>query len=111
MASVLCFGGGCHCYGQFLLELPVVFRLQKTNRLDPTKKLSDCKFHLYADDTVLYCAGDIVQLGEKLQLSFNALQAALISLKLVLNEHKTKFMLFFRDTDDNNIHISTRSNI
>lgn len=61
-----------------------------------------------ADDTIVYCVADSVQLAN-LQLSFNALQDALINRKLVLNANKTKFMLFTRskNIDYNSLHIST----
>ena len=58
---------------------------------DIVSTMDDCHAHSYADDTVLYCIADSIQLAmEKLQLSFNALQKALINLKLVFNAGKTK---------------------
>ena len=60
---------------------------------------TDCDFHLYADDTVLYCIADSAELAvTKLQLAFNSLQNALVELRLVLNAGKTKFILFSRST-------------
>ena len=53
--------------------------------------VSGFQINLYADDTILYCVADSAKSAvEKLQLSFNALQNALVSLKLVLNQTKTK---------------------
>ena len=59
--------------------------------------LIDCFAHLYADDTVIYCIADSIELAiERLQLAFNILQTVLAQLKLVLNANKTKFMVFTR---------------
>lgn len=88
---------------------PVLFTIYIN---DIILSLSGCQVHLYADDTIIYCIADSVQLAiENLQLSFNALQDALIGLKLVLNASKTKFMVFSRARDIayNNLHISTRN--
>lgn len=53
---------------------------------DMLSALNDCHAHLYADDTILYCIADTVQLAsKKLQLSFHILHEALTDLKLVLN--------------------------
>ena len=62
--------------------------------------LSDsCKFHLYADDTVLYCTSATPQLAIKyLQSSFDSLQLQLHRHRLVLNTDKTKWMLFTKST-------------
>ncbi len=65
---------------------------------------------MYADDMILFCWADSIQLDvDNLQLSFNALQEALIELKLVLNADKTKYMLFTKAKAINyaNIQIST----
>lgn len=86
---------------------PVLFTIYINDILS---SLNDCHAHLYADDTILYCIADSVQLAtEKLQLCFNVLQEALISLKLALNVKKTKFMLFSqsRNLDCNNTLLST----
>ena len=73
---------------------PVLFTIYINNMVT---KLKDCHSHLYADDTVIYCIANSVQLAmEKLQHAFNTLQDALIALKLVLNSSKTKFMIFSR---------------
>ena len=65
---------------------PVLFTIYINDILS---SLNDCHAHLYADDTILYCITDSVQLAtEKLQISFNVLQEALINLKLVLNEKR-----------------------
>ncbi|KAF7643591.1 hypothetical protein LDENG_00236790, partial [Lucifuga dentata] len=88
---------------------PILFSIYINNI---TSCLTECKFHLYADDTILYCFADSVQLAaEKLQHSFNIIQDALFNHKLVLNVNKTKFMIFSRakDTEYKNIHISTVS--
>jgi len=53
------------------------------------------KLHLYADDTVVYTqASTILAAVQELQTAFQALQSTLLSLKLVLNTQKTKFMVF-----------------
>ena len=71
---------------------PVLFTIYIN---DIASALENCNAHLYADDTVLSCSADTVQLAvENLQLSFTALQNALVDLKLGLNASKTKFMLF-----------------
>ncbi len=55
----------------------------------------DAKIHLYADDTVIYThAPCIVGAVQELQAAFQSLQTSLLSLKLVLNSQKTKFMVF-----------------
>lgn len=59
--------------------------------------LTNCRAHLYADDTVLHCVADSVHLAvEDLQRSFNILQGTLKDLRLVLNADEIKFMLFSR---------------
>ena len=69
---------------------PVLFTLYIN---DIASVLNDCQAHFYADDTVLYCVADSVQLAtERLQTAFNALQEAFFNLKLILNASKTKFM-------------------
>lgn len=68
--------------------------------------------HLQSDDTGLCCWTDSIQSDSKsLKLSFNALQCALIDLKLVLNVSKTKCVLHSRAQDINyNILKITTSN-
>ena len=86
---------------------PVLFTIYINNMVT---KLKDCHSHLYADDTVIYCIANSVQLAmEKLQHAFNTLQDALIALKLVLNSSKTKFMIFSRAQNINYdfLHINT----
>ena len=86
---------------------PVLFTIYIN---DIVSSLNGCQAHLYADDTVVYCIADSVQLAtENLQLSFIALQEALTKLRLVLNASKTKCMLFSRarKTELNKLHIST----
>ena len=69
---------------------PVLFTLYIN---DIASVLNDCQAHFYADDTVLNCVADSVQLAtERLQTAFNALQEAFFNLKLILNASKTKFM-------------------
>ncbi len=61
--------------------------------------LINCHLHLYVDDAILYCIADSAERGlDNMQHSLNILQAAFV-LKLVLNAHKTKFMLFSRSKD------------
>ena len=73
---------------------PILFTLYIN---DIASSLNNCQVHFYADDTVLYCVSkSVTQAMDNLQQSFNALQLALIKLKLVLNADKTKFMLFTR---------------
>ena len=58
-----------------------------------------CKFHLYADDTVLYCNTTSVQSAIKcLQFSLDLHQRELHKQTLVLNSDKTKWMLFTKST-------------
>lgn len=53
------------------------------------------KLHLYADDTVVYTQASTISVAvQELQTAFQALQYTLLSLKLVLNTQKTKFMVF-----------------
>ena len=53
------------------------------------------KIHVYADDTVIYThAPSIVGAVQELQAAFQSLQTSLLSLKLVLNTQKMKFMVF-----------------
>ena len=62
---------------------PVLFTIYIN---DIVSSLNGCQVQLYADDTVVYCIADSVQLANKnLQLSFTTLKRALIKLKLVLN--------------------------
>jgi len=86
---------------------PVLFTIYIN---DIASALENCNAHLYADDTVLSCSADTVQLAvENLQLSFTALQNALVDFKVVLNASKTKFMLFSRarGIDFSSLHQST----
>ena len=54
-----------------------------------------CKFHMYADDTILYsCAPSLDVAVSNLASDFVLLQLELTSSKLLLNGHKTKAMLF-----------------
>lgn len=63
--------------------------------------LVNCNAPLYADDTVLYCSADIVQLApQNLQLSVTAL--ALIDLKLRLHCFSRERCIGF-----NSLHLST----
>ncbi len=71
---------------------PVLFRIYIN---DIVKSLNNCNAHLYADEMILYCWADSIQLAaDNLQLSFNALQEVLIELKLVLNGDKTKYVIY-----------------
>ena len=75
--------------------------------------LIDCFAHLYADDTVIYCIADTIELAiERLQLAFNTLQTVLAQLKLVLNADKTKFMVFTRaqNVDYSKLCLKTQKN-
>ena len=77
---------------------------------DIAKEITNCNIHLYADDTILYCWADSMDLAfNNLQLAFNVLQNALFNLKLVLNSDKTKCMAFTRakSTDFTNLNICT----
>ncbi|KAK0137933.1 RNA-directed DNA polymerase from mobile element jockey [Merluccius polli] len=79
---------------------------------DIASSLNNCNVHLYADDTILYCTADTINLAiDSLQLAFNVLQESLFSLKLVLNPNKTKFMLFSRGKgiDPSVLHLKTLS--
>lgn len=58
---------------------------------DIVQALNTCRVHLYADDTILYCWADSIQLViDKLQFSFGILQEAPTGLKLTLNAEKNK---------------------
>lgn len=58
-------------------------------------RLKFCKFHLYADDTVIYSsAASTEQALANLQADFSLLQYAFSDLKLLLNSSKTKLMFF-----------------
>ena len=84
---------------------PALFTLYINNM---ALSLDGCQAHFYADDTILYCIADTVQLAvEKLQLAFNAFQESLKKLKLVLNAGKTKFILFSRAKDIESLQITT----
>lgn len=53
--------------------------------------------HLYADDTILYTVGPVLDtVLNNLQESFNNIQHSFCSLQLLLNSSKTKVMLFDR---------------
>ncbi len=73
---------------------PLLFTLYINNLGD---NLSDACIHLYADDTIIYCfASSIDSCISKLQEAFVIVQRNLLSLKLVLNDKKTKCMVFSR---------------
>ncbi len=71
-----------------------------------------CKFHYYADDTILYSAGPTLELTVmNLQNAFDVFQKALVDHRLVLNPEKTKCMFFSRsDVFNNNSRINTLQN-
>ena len=74
---------------------PLLFTLYINNLGDD---LSDADIHLYADDTVIYCsAPSMDECILKLQEAFERVQLSLLSLKLVLNDKKTKYMIFSRN--------------
>ena len=53
------------------------------------------KIHLYADDIVIYAhAPSTLQAEQQLQTACQSLQTLLLSLKVVLNNQKIKFMVF-----------------
>ena len=88
---------------------PVLFTIYINDIILPLK---DCQAHLYADDTIIYCNADSVQLAiDKLQLAFDTLQYELFKLKLVLNAKKTKFMVFSRtrNSDHTSLRISAKN--
>uniref|UniRef100_A0A3B1IPA0 Reverse transcriptase domain-containing protein n=1 Tax=Astyanax mexicanus TaxID=7994 RepID=A0A3B1IPA0_ASTMX len=88
---------------------PVLFNIY-INDIAASVSSLDCKIHLYADDTILYCSADSIHAAViKLQNSFNALQIALNNHKLVLNAKKTKLMLFSRslNSDVNCVNFTT----
>lgn len=71
---------------------PLLFLVYINNICD---KLKFCKYHLYADDTVLYSCAPTAELAfSNVQADFDTLQYALQDLKLLLNPHKTKVMVF-----------------
>ena len=87
---------------------PILFILYINNIVNTLK---NCNIHLYADDTILYCFSDSVENSvHMLQLAFDILQKSLLDLKLVLNDEKTKFMLFTkRRILNDNFHLYTTS--
>lgn len=73
---------------------PLLFTIYINNLVD---NLSDADIHLYADDTIIYCsAPSMERCISKLQVAFERVQRSLLSLKLVLNDKKTKYMTFAR---------------
>ena len=71
---------------------PLLFTIYINNLSD---NQSDASIHLYADDTIIYCsASSIDRCISKLQEAFEIVQRNLLSLKLVLNDRKTKYMIF-----------------
>jgi len=57
----------------------------------------DSMIHLYADDTILYTAGPVLDtVLNNLQESFNNIQHSFCSFQLLLNSSKTKVMFFNR---------------
>lgn len=72
---------------------PLLFSLYINNIGDDVRY---CKFHLYADDTVMYSIAPTAdQALMQLESDFRILQASLLQLKLVLNAKKTNVMFFF----------------
>ncbi len=71
---------------------PLLFSIYVNNLCD---NLLDAAFHLYADDTAIYCSSpSVVQTLEFLQSAFDVVQSNLTQLKLVLIADKSKVMLF-----------------
>ncbi len=55
------------------------------------------KKNFYSDDTIIYAlAPSITQVVNELQVAFQSLKDAQVSLKLVLNSQKIKFMFFLK---------------
>ncbi len=72
--------------------------------------IDKARFHLYADDTIVYCsAPSKQQLVIALQSVFDIIQNRFCALKLVLNVEKTKYMLFSnsRTSLENSIVLQT----
>uniref|UniRef100_A0A673ZIM1 Reverse transcriptase domain-containing protein n=1 Tax=Salmo trutta TaxID=8032 RepID=A0A673ZIM1_SALTR len=73
---------------------PLLFSLYINNVGDDVRY---CKFHLYADDTVMYSIAPTAdQALMQLESDFRILQGSLLQLKLVLNAKKTNVMFFSR---------------
>uniref|UniRef100_A0A3B3BNA3 Reverse transcriptase domain-containing protein n=1 Tax=Oryzias melastigma TaxID=30732 RepID=A0A3B3BNA3_ORYME len=71
---------------------PILFSIYINNLCH---NLPNTSYHLYADDTIIYCCSQTVaQAFEFLQTAFDTFQARLRSLKMVLNAEKTKVMVF-----------------
>ena len=70
---------------------------------------TDCKIHLYADDTIIYCSKpNISDINTSLQRNFNSVQQWLSSNKLLLNKTKSYSMLFKRrwhSTQENSLNL------
>jgi len=68
--------------------------------------IENTRFHFYADDTIIYCSDPSEQQSVAfLQSAFDIIQNRFCALKLVVNEKKTKCMLF------SNSKISTENSI
>ena len=62
-----------------------------------SSSISNSRFHLYADDTVIYTvAPSVSQALSNLQSDFHSIERAFIDLKLRLNPSKTKYIVFSR---------------
>ncbi len=71
---------------------PVLFTIYIN---DLCTNLSNASYHLYADDSVIYCCSSLIgQAFKLLQATFDTVQSRLVNLKLVLNDEKSKVMLF-----------------
>ena len=69
---------------------PILFTIN-----DLCANMSNASYHLYADDTVIYCySHSLTQAFEFLQSAFDVVQSRLEKLKLVLNADKSKLMIF-----------------
>ena len=71
---------------------PLLFTIYMNN-LD--KNVQNVQLHFYTDDTVIYCcASSLTKAFQNLQTAFYAVQHTLCQLKLILNNDKTKLMVF-----------------
>lgn len=86
---------------------PILFTIYMNNIVS---SVTGCNIHLYADDIIAYCSADDARSAvASLQRCFDELQVSFYERKLVLNEGKTKYMLFTtaKRTDSDELVIST----
>ena len=61
---------------------------------DEHTSLKTCKYHLYADDTVLYISGNVTDTIKQLCADLESFKKCCDKNKLILNVKKTKYVTF-----------------